>query len=333
MSFVNFRKNVSVLINSNPEEIAYVGNTSEGINLIAKGYPWQKGDRVLIPDNEYPANVYPWLELKKLGVVVDFIPVEKGVICLETLENYIQPTTRVLAISHISYLSGLQIPLESIGSICEKHHIDFFVDAAQSAGIAEIDVRKAKISALASCGWKWLMGPIGSGFLYCAEEFLSKVEPTFIGTDNIENVQYFDFDTSFHVYRDARKFKYSSLNVGAIVGLNEAIRIINTTPDIAFKTRQNGKRIQDILNEFGFENYTNEFFSESDLSGIYSVKHPEIDSKTIHRYLLDNGIHTALWHGYVRFSPTYLTSQEDINFLKSIILHKNFFTHEKTNSL
>lgn len=318
----SLKKNISKLINCAPENIAYTSNTTEGINIVTNGYPWKKGDRILIPDNEYPANVYPWINLKRIGVEIDFIPTNKGHIDLDRLSAMITDKTKMLSISHVSYISGYKSPLEKLGLLCKELGVIFFVDAAQSIGLNEIDVQKTNISALVTCGWKWLMGPIGSGFIYCSKEFLKKIRPTYIGMDSMKENHFPPYEIPMDYYSDARKFEYSSLNIASIVGLNEAIRIINSVTDREERTRRNIYDLKSILDEMGFKYYLNDTLQNTNTSGILSVKHPNIDSKIIYDYLLNNNVHTALWHGYVRFSPSYLTTVKDLKAFKTIINHK-----------
>ncbi|MTI30035.1 aminotransferase class V-fold PLP-dependent enzyme [Xanthovirga aplysinae] len=313
---------ISKLINCTQEDIGITGNTTEGINIIANGYNWQKGDRVLIPDNEYPANVYPWLSLKKIGVEVDFIPTNRGVIDLGLIQSHLHSKTKILALSHIGYLSGYRAPIDEIGKFCKENGVDFFVDAAQSAGLIELDVQKSHISALATCGWKWLMGPVGTGFIYCSKEFIQRITPTFVGMDALEEDNLFAPKFPIRFFSDARKFEYSSLNIGAIVGLNEAINIINSAPNIEEKTLRHVSYLHTFLKEAGFKTYLKNKIQKESPSGILSVKHPKLSTKELHDHFINNNIHTALWHGYIRFSPSYLTTKEELKNLKTIINNK-----------
>ncbi|WP_108807460.1 aminotransferase class V-fold PLP-dependent enzyme [Aquimarina spinulae] len=309
----SLKNEISTLINCSSEEIAITKNTTEGINIIAQGYPWQPGDRILIPDNEYPANVYPWLFLKNKGVIIDYIPTKNGVIALEDINQLIHSNTKILALSHVGYLSGYTAPLNKLGELCKQNDIHFFVDAAQSAGVLPIDVKKSNITALSTCGWKWIMAPVGVGFLYCSKALLKNITPVYVGADALDEVNIYSPKYPFTFFQDSRKFEYSSSTLSVAIGLNKALEIINTisVKKIEKQTTAHIKYLDEALKNIGFNSYLKHKEEPITRSGILSVKHKKITSEELHQKLLSHNIHTALWHGYIRFSPSYLNSKEE----------------------
>lgn len=100
------------------------------------------------------------------GVHIKRVPTQQGKFSVEGIAQRTTPKTWLVALSHVDYLSGFRANIEAIEDLCASKGILFFVDAAQSAGLVDIDVKKAKISALSPCSWKWLRGPVGAGFLF-----------------------------------------------------------------------------------------------------------------------------------------------------------------------
>lgn len=309
----SLKNEISTLINCSLEEIAITKNTTEGINIIAQGYPWQPGDRILIPDNEYPANIYPWLFLKKRGVIIDYIPTKNGIISLKDINQLLHPNTKVLALSHVGYLSGYTAPLDQLGELCKQNNIHFFVDAAQSAGILHIDVKKSNIAALSTCGWKWIMAPVGVGFLYCSKTFLKEITPIYVGADALDEVNIYLPKYPFTFFQDSRKFEYSSSTLSVALGLFKALEIINSVSikKIEKQTTEHIKYLDVALKNIGFNTYLKHKVEPKIRSGILSVKHQKIASEELHQKLLSHNIYTSLWHGYIRFSPSYLNSKEE----------------------
>src|SRR5262245_29525743 len=164
------------LMHTLPSNLAFVKNTSEGINLIANGYPFQPGDQIISYIHEYPANHYPWKLQEKRGVelvlVRDAVPGERPVAwSMRDLEARVTPRTRVIAISHVQFASGYCADLKPLAELCNSRGIDLVVDAAQSLGCLPIYPEDLQIAAVVTSGWKWLLGPIGSGLLYTSPAF------------------------------------------------------------------------------------------------------------------------------------------------------------------
>ena len=107
------------LINAHPDEIAFIANTTQGIGLIAEGYPWKPGDSVVTASEEYPSNLYPWMNLKDRGVTLRTVPTRPdGRIWVDDLAAAIDSTTRVLTISHVEFASGFRNDLDALGELC-----------------------------------------------------------------------------------------------------------------------------------------------------------------------------------------------------------------------
>jgi selenocysteine lyase/cysteine desulfurase len=145
------------LINAEPGDVAFVKNTSEGLSIVANGIDWQEGDNVVIPDIEFPANVYPWMNLKRRGVEVRFVKAVRGRVPFEQITAQVNARTRVLSISSVEFNSGFRNDLKRIGEFCKEKDIYFCVDAIQSLGVIPMDVKAYNIDFLAADGHKWML--------------------------------------------------------------------------------------------------------------------------------------------------------------------------------
>jgi selenocysteine lyase/cysteine desulfurase len=114
------------MINTLPDRIAFLDNTSNGLNIIAQGIKWEHGDRIILNDIEFPSNVYPFLNLRAQGVEIDFVKSRNGIVRSEDIISAIKPTTKLISISSVQFLSGYRADLEMIGEICKKNNIIFF---------------------------------------------------------------------------------------------------------------------------------------------------------------------------------------------------------------
>ncbi len=157
-------------INAPVEQIEFGFNTSHGLSIVANGIDWKEGDQIILSDLEFPANTYPWTNLRTEGVDVKFIKSRDGFFDIETFENEITPQTRMLALSFVQYFNGFRNDLERLGQICHEKNIFFLVDGIQGVGNIPLDVDKCRIDFLSCGAQKWLLSPVGTGFFYVAPQ-------------------------------------------------------------------------------------------------------------------------------------------------------------------
>jgi len=175
------------LLNTNADRIAFTSNTSSGLNILAQGIRWKKGDRIILGDVEFPANVYPFMNLKDIGVEIDFVKSENGIVTAENLIHAITPKTKLISVSYVQFLSGYRIDLEKLGTVCIEKDIILSVDATQGLGALTLDVLKCNIDFI-SCGTqKWMLGLQGMAFIYISEELQGNLKTASVGWLSVEN--------------------------------------------------------------------------------------------------------------------------------------------------
>jgi len=179
------RQDLAALISAEPNEIAFVANTTQGVIDIAFGVPWRRGDRVLVFDGEFPANVTPWqqaaeefgLELCWLSLDAFHRSAAEG---LAELQRVLERGVRLVAVSAVQYKTGLRMPLAEMAALCHQYDAEIFVDAIQALGATPVDVSWG-IDYLSSGSHKHLMGAEGAGFLYVAERCAASLNPRLAG--------------------------------------------------------------------------------------------------------------------------------------------------------
>jgi cysteine desulfurase / selenocysteine lyase len=175
------------LINAEGDEIAYTKNISEGVNIIATGFHWKRGDNVIIcAALEHPNNVYAWLNMRRYGLEVRDVPPRDGHIPVDDLMARADSGTRVITVATVSFAPGFRTDINRLGEFCRSRGILLFVDAAQSAGILHTDVVRSKIDALATSTQKGLLGLYGMGFLYCRREWAEKIQPAYLARFGVD---------------------------------------------------------------------------------------------------------------------------------------------------
>lgn len=170
------------LIGSSVDEIALVESTSHGLNLAAQSLPLRRGDRVIIPDSEFPQVAIPWVKLAETrGIKVTFFKSRKGRFTAEDIESAMDRRTKVVCLSSVQWSSGFRVELGSIGRLCRSRGVYLVVDAVQQIGAGRFDVRETPVDFLACGGHKWLNAPMGCGFLFIRRRLLRELRPPFYG--------------------------------------------------------------------------------------------------------------------------------------------------------
>ena len=220
------RGRAAELIGAQRDEIAFVKNTSEGLGLVAAGLDWQRGDRVVVCDLEYPSNVYAWWSLRSRGVETVMLRGRDGALPLESVEEAVaHPRTRLLALSSVEFGSGARNDLPALGRLCRERGVLFCVDAIQSLGCLPLDVAQCHIDFLAADGHKWLLSVEGCGLFFCRRALIERLTPRVVGwrsvTDNL------DFDRyHFDLQPGAGRFEEGTPNTPGIFALGAAIDLL-----------------------------------------------------------------------------------------------------------
>jgi len=307
-SYAGVRAAAAGLINASPDEIAITKNTSEGIATVVMGMDWREGDKVVGFSEEFPANFFPWKRLETKGVRLEWLSIEDP---LEKIEAACRGA-RLLSISFVQYLGGQRADLEAIGEICHRHGCFFFVDAIQGLGAFPIDVRRARIQALACDGHKWLLGPEGCGFLYIQKGFQDTVEPVEFGWTNAAHYgDYANRDMSLRP--DAGRYECGTLNTIGCYGLRAAMEFL-----IGIGVEQIGKDIQALGDRLAQGAQEKGYLvlarrTPANGAGIVAVRKEGTDSRVIVRQLAEKGIIAAPRQGWVRLAPHFYISPEEID--------------------
>ncbi len=220
------RQAAARLLGADPSEVAFVKNTSEGISIVAQGLPWREGEAVVVPEGEFPANVYPWLNLGRRGVRVLRVPERGGRLLLDDFREALdQPGVRVLAVSAVEYGTGFRNDLAALGEMCRERDVLFFVDAIQALGCLPLEPAALGIHALAADAHKWLLGPEGAGVLYVSSGVVERLHPVEVGWKSVRDA--LDFGTiRFDLRDDAGRFEPGSLSIVPIHGLGAAVELL-----------------------------------------------------------------------------------------------------------
>lgn len=217
------RSEICKLINAKSEaEVIFTKNTTEGINLVASGIKWSEGDKVVTTLLEHHSNLIVWQRLRRFGVKLEVVrPNEEGLFDVRDFEKAIDDRTRLVALTHVSSVLGVILPVEDVAKIAHDHGAEVLVDAAQSVPHMRVDVEKLGCTYLAFSGHK-MLAPTGIGVLYGRGESLHSLEPLCIGGGTIKEVT----SNHYELGEPPARFEAGTPPIAEAIGFGEAVRYL-----------------------------------------------------------------------------------------------------------
>jgi cysteine desulfurase/selenocysteine lyase len=311
------------LIKATPQEIALVGPTSLALSFVAEGLQLPKRGNVLVYQDDYPSNVYPWMAMAERGMEVRFLNIsELGEIRPRDVLGQVDEDTRLVALASCHFLAGFRIDLDEIGKALRERGILFCVDAIQTTGAFETN--STFVDFMAADAHKWLLGPCGAGIMFVRRELQDRLRPIAHGWHNLRCPNYVALDDL--VYKpDARRYEAGSPVFVALHGLNAALKLLheigveNITRDLLAKRNW----LIPALQEKGYT-VLQPFAPPRNAGAMISFFNPAADLAALHQQLAQNNISVSLradrkGQQYLRISPHFYNTHEELSrFLKII---------------
>ena len=299
------------LIGAHPDELAFTKNTHEGINMVANMIQWKKGDNVVLNDLEFPANVFPWTN--QCGVEVKVAENRNGLVHPDDVSKLVDGNTRVVSLSHVSFMNGFRQDLEAVGRVARENGAFFVVDAMQSVGCIEFNVRDCYVDFLACGGHKWLLSPLGTGFFYIRRELIDEFNPPSIGLQGHDSGLLKGFTKKWNPHKTARKFMTGNISYSGFAGMERGLEIIH---DIGLRNiqKRNQKLTQQIVEELHSDGLRWKTPLELQYrSPTMTFTTPNIDE--VYQHLNKRNIVTAPRWGGLRVSPNFYNTEDEITEL------------------
>ena len=218
------RELAAALVNAAPERIAITQNTSHGLSIVTQGIDWRAGDNVVLAACEFPSNYYPWINLEAHGVEARLVQRDDGRPAAADLAPLIDARTRVVAVSQVQFMTGFRSDLGSIAELCHGHDGLLVVDGTQGVGAMTIDLAATGVDVFAVSAHKWLLGPLGVGFLALSDRAFERLSVAAVGWLSVEDP--FAFNCRLDLLPDARRFEPGTENAAGISGLHAALQMI-----------------------------------------------------------------------------------------------------------
>ena len=311
------RESAGRLLHASPDEIALLGPTSLGLSLVANGIAWAPGDEVVCYLDDYPANVYPWINLRDKGVVVRFIePAQIGELTVEAVERTLTLKTKLVALASCSFISGFRIDIAAIGKLLRERGILFCLDAIQTLGAFPTTVEH--VDFLSADAHKWLLGPVAIGVVYVKKELFELCRPTLLGSWNIKAPN-FVAQNQVEFVEGAQRYEPGVLNVPGVAGMKATIDLLLEIgiEKVAERILSIRSRLIFGLVELGFT-LLGATTNAAHFSGIITVSHPTRDIPSLFKRLSENRVvcsprQDRQGNHYLRFSPHFYNTEDEVD--------------------
>ncbi|MEM7145973.1 MAG: aminotransferase class V-fold PLP-dependent enzyme [Verrucomicrobiota bacterium] len=219
------RRAAAELIKAKPNEIALLGPTSLGLSLFANGLTWKPGDEILCYQDDYPANVYPWLNLEREhGVKINYLkPDTPGHITPDLVAEHLTPRTRLVALASCHFLTGYRIDTDAIGQLLHDRGILFSLDAIQTIGAFPTNM--THVDFMSADAHKWMLGPMAIGIVYVAEQHFDLLRPSLLGAWNVKSPNFIT-QPEIEFHPTAQRYEPGVLNAAGVYGMKAALDMI-----------------------------------------------------------------------------------------------------------
>lgn len=319
------RRIAADFIGARASEISLLGPTSLGLSLVANGIPWQPGDEVLCYHDDYPANVYPWMDLRRRGVSVRFLqPENPGEITPELMERSLSSKTRLVALASCHFFTGCRIDVDAIGRLLRSRGVLFCLDAIQTLGAFE--TRVDHVDFLSADAHKWLLGPMAAGIFFVREEHHELLRPTLLGAWNVKSPNFVAQDEVVFE-KGGRRYEPGVLNMAGILGMKASMEMLARAgiANISRRLLELKAHLIARLEPLGFHILPPA--SGPHVSGITTVWRDADSSPPVERvfeHLAANNVIISLRHNrqgkaHLRFSPHFYNTEAEVDRVAALI--------------
>lgn len=321
----HLRRSVATLLACDAGQICTVPNTTTGINLVAEGWLWVPGDNVILPEGEFPSNLFPWQNQASKGVEVRIVPRRDGRVLVEDLIAQIDQSTRLIAVSWVGYASGFRVDIDALVQQAHQRGVLVFLDAIQGLGMYDLNLERTPVDFLAADGHKWLLGPEGYGVAMIRQEHLEKIRCGNVGWSSVKNS--FNYATPTLELRDtAARFEPGSANMVGATALSASLELFMKVREAhganAIEERVLGlvQRLDHELRACGVT--TRLPASTENQSGILTFDVPGTDPNEVRNQALAEHVVVSCRDGGVRASVHAYNNEDDIDRLVAVVRNR-----------
>ena len=186
------RSHLAAIVGSDESEIALTSGATQGVGVLASGLQLGPGDEVIVAADNFPANLFTWLHMRRKGVQVSLLKNGDAPLRVDDVAGAFTPHTKILALDWVNYSTGRRIDLAEMGQLAHARDALFVVDGTQGVGALELNVHDLPVDVLAVAAYKWLLGPYGTGFVYVRDEVLNRLDLKVVNWQSVDGADDFD---------------------------------------------------------------------------------------------------------------------------------------------
>ncbi len=317
---------LGTMVNVDPQDVILGNSATYGLQILANGLPLNDGDEVLLMQNDFPTNIVPWLALGKKGIKVRQVKAQDHVLTPEEVLSNISSNTKVVCLSWVHTFSGHKIDVIKIGEICRERKIVFILNVSQAVGAFAVDVSRLPVDAIVCAGYKWMLGPYGTGFCWIKPEIRDTLNYNHAYWQSMLN------ETQLMSTEEIVLSEHKSARNYDIFGTANFFNYVPWTASIQYlmklgmdKVEQYNQQLVGMIIE-GLDQKQFKLISPADPASrsnlvVFSHLEPQRNESIMNR-LKDAGIFLALWKGNLRASPHIHNTRYDIEkFVKVLNRH------------
>lgn len=231
------RATIADFIGAKTDEVALTQSCSDGMALVAAGLDWQPGDEVLVSQElEHISGLLPWYDLqRKRGIVVRVVPADNYRLRIDDVAGAMTERTKLICMSHVSYNTGVKLPVADVAQLARERDVWLLVDGAQGPGHVATDVRELGCHFYSCAGQKWMLGPDGTGALYVAEDAVGSVQAVLLGWATV--VHDGSPPERFRLHDNARRFEVAGKHVPSLAALARSVDALQSVGMTAVESR------------------------------------------------------------------------------------------------
>lgn len=313
------RSHLAAILGCDEREIALTSGATQGIGVLASGLDLGPGDEVLVAADNFPANLFTWLHMRRKGVQVRLLRNGDAPLRPDDVAKAFTSNTKILALDWVNYSTGRRIDLAAMGSLARERGALFVVDGTQGVGALELNVHELPVDVLAVAAYKWLLGPYGTGFVYVREEVLNRLDLKVVNWMSVDGAE--DFDAlpidDFRLAEAARIFDVPEtanfLNLSAMEASLEFVRGVGPSA-IAGHSMNLLDHAAEELQKLGYTLANDDRPQLPSPLLCFRCQTPEATDK-LYEKLKARHIEVSLRHHRIRISPYLYNNKEDIDRL------------------
>ncbi len=318
---LELKKTIAQLLHVEAQDVILGNSATYGLHLLSHGISFKPGDEIILLQNDFPTDILPWLSLAEKGVTVHQLKAREHVLTPQELEKAIHPRTKLVCLPLVHSFMGYKHDIKALAKICRSKGVLCIVNVSQAAGSVEMDLSAWGIDAAVGAGYKWLLGPYGTGFCWIRKELRQQLNYAHNYWVSLMDEHSLRSEGPLALKEDHSARRYD------VFGTANFFNFYPWKASIAYllsigmaKVQAHNQRLVDALIN-GLDEKRYQLLSpraKEERSPIVVLTHQDpAKNSAVHAFLKNKGFHLALWKNKLRASPhIYNTLHEMESLLK-----------------